>query len=191
VCTEPSAVTCLTHDYPLLLEDEEMDRVVAATSDAMTFLRELHHEGRLRLDFAPLVASDTPVPRILYHAPCHARLGREESPAEQLLRLVPGVAIDAADRGCSGMAGTFGLSRRHYRTSLRVGLGLMSAMRAGGIEAGATECSSCRIQMEQGTDKPTVHPLKLLAKAYGLLPGPAPDGLDGLLAARSRPLTTT
>jgi FAD/FMN-containing dehydrogenase/Fe-S oxidoreductase len=195
VATEPSAVTCIVHDYPLLLEDDEMDRVVAATTDAATFLWELHREGRLRLDFQPLVASagagHQPASRILYHAPCHARIGRDKSPAEHLLRLVPGLAIDAADRGCSGMAGTFGLGRQNYRTSLRVGLGLVSAMRSTGIEAGATECSGCRIQMEQGTSKPTVHPLKLLAKSYGLLAGPGPDGLDTLLASTSGPLTTS
>jgi Fe-S oxidoreductase len=89
------------------------------------------------------------------------------------------------------MAGTFGLSRDHYRASLRMGLELISAMRGGGIEAGATECSACRIQMEQGTTKPVVHPVKLLAKAYGLLPGPAPRGLDQILTATSGPLTTS
>jgi len=195
VATEPSAVTCIVHDYPLLLADDEMDRVVAATTDAATFLWELHREGRLRLDFQPLVTagdvSQQPASRILYHAPCHARIGRDKSPAEHLLRLVPGLAIDTADRGCSGMAGTFGLSRRNYRTSLRVGLGLVSAMRSSGIEAGATECSGCRIQMEQGTSKPTVHPMKLLAKSYGLLAGPGPDCLDTLLTATSGPLTTS
>jgi hypothetical protein len=64
-------------------------------------------------------------------------------------------------------------------------------MRGGGVEAGATECSACRIQMEQGTTKPAVHPVKLLAKAYGLLEGRGPHGLDGLLTATSGPLTTT
>jgi FAD/FMN-containing dehydrogenase/Fe-S oxidoreductase len=191
ICTEPSAVTCIVHDYPLLLEDDEMERVVAATSDAATFLWDLHREGRLRLDLQPLSTLQQPAPRILYHAPCHARIGRDTSPAEHLLRLLPGLTLDSADRGCSGMAGTFGLSRVNYRTSLRVGLGLVSAMRSGGIEAGATECSGCRIQMEQGTSKPTVHPLKLLAKSYGLLTGPGPDGLDSLLSGRSGSLTTS
>ena len=32
------------------------------------------------------------------------------------------------------------------------------------------ECSACKIQMEQGTTKPTIHPLKVLALAYGLMP---------------------
>jgi Fe-S oxidoreductase len=89
------------------------------------------------------------------------------------------------------MAGTFGLAREHYRASLRTGLGLATAMRSGAIEAGATECSACRLQMEQGTSKPTVHPVKLLAKAYGLLPGAGPRGLDALLTAPSGRLTTS
>ncbi|MEI6637396.1 MAG: heterodisulfide reductase-related iron-sulfur binding cluster, partial [Planctomycetota bacterium] len=186
VCTEPSTVTCITHDYPLLLDDDELPRVAAATCDAMTFLWELHREGRLRLDFRPVPS------RLLYHAPCHSRIGNAAAtPAEHLLRLIPGLTLEGVDRGCSGMAGTFGLARENYRTSLRIGLGLVSAMRAGGIEAGATECSACRIQMEQGTTKPAVHPVKVLAKAYGLLEGRSPHGLDGLLTATSGSLTTT
>jgi len=184
VATEPAAVTCLTHDYPLLVEDEELDRVAAATCDAMTFLWELHREGRLRLDFRPVPTE------ILHHAPCHTRTGPGLTPAEHLLRLIPGLVVRPADRGCSGMAGTFGLAREHYRASLRIGLGLVSAMR-GSVAAGATECSACRMQMEQGTSKPTVHPVKLLAKAYGLLEGAAPLGLDDVLTTPSGSLTTS
>ena len=51
--------------------------------------------------------------------------------------------------------------------------------------AGATECSACRLQMEQGTRKPTAHPIKLLVKSYGLLRGP--DGLEPLLTTPKRP----
>ena len=179
-------MTCITHDYPLLLDDEELPRITAATCDAMTFLWELHRQGQLRLYFQPLPAE------LLYHAPCHSRIGgAAATPAEHVLRLIPGLSLRVADHGCSGMAGTFGLARENYRTSLRVGLGLISEMRGGRVEAGATECSACRLQMEQGTTKATVHPVKLLAKAYGLLNGPAPHGLDGLLTAKSGRLTTT
>jgi len=185
VCTEPAAVTCITHHYPLLLDDEELPRVAAATCDAATYLWELHREGRLRLDFRPVPA------RILHHAGCHEQIAGGLPPAENLLRLVPGLSLEVADRGCSGMAGTFGLAREHYRASLRMGLPLVNGMRAAGIEAGATGCSACRIQMEQGTTKPAVHPVKILAKAYGLLEGAGPHGLDNLLTATSGRLTTT
>jgi FAD/FMN-containing dehydrogenase/Fe-S oxidoreductase len=185
VCTEPAAVACITRHYPQLLDDEELPRVAAATCDAATYLWELHREGKLRLDFRPVPA------RILYHAGCHEQAGGGPAPAEHLLRLIPGLVLETADRGCSGMAGTFGLARENYRASLRMGLGLVSAMRAAGIEAGATGCSACRLQMEQGTTKAAVHPVKILAKAYGLLEGPPPHGLDNLLTATSGQLTTT
>ena len=68
------------------------------------------------------------------------------------------------------MAGAWGLTRRNFRESIRIGWGLITRMRAGDIVAGVTECSSCKMQMEQGTRIPTLHPVKLLALAYGLMP---------------------
>jgi Fe-S oxidoreductase len=65
------------------------------------------------------------------------------------------------------MAGAFGLMRENYRNSLRAGWGLISAIRSPDLSVGVTECSACKLQMEQGTTKPTVHPLKILALAYG------------------------
>ena len=64
------------------------------------------------------------------------------------------------------MAGTFGLKRENYRNSLRAGMPLITAVRDPAIQVGTTECSACKIQMEQGTTKPTIHPLKILAFAY-------------------------
>jgi hypothetical protein len=43
-------------------------------------------------------------------------------------------------------------------------------MRGTEFIAGTTECSSCKLQMEQGTPTPTIHPLKLIALSYGLMP---------------------
>ena len=183
VCTEPAAVTAIVHDYPLLVEDDDLERVVEATCDATTYLWEMHRDGRLKLDFDSIAA------RVLYHAPCHLRSRAPASPAEHLLRLVPGLELDATERGCSGMAGSWGLHHDNHRASLRIGLGLVSAMRGDSVDAGATECSACRLQMEQGTTRPTVHPVKILAKSWGLLPGAG--GLDPLLTTASGRLTTS
>jgi len=68
------------------------------------------------------------------------------------------------------MAGAWGLAAENFQESIRIGWGLISRMRVGDLTVGATECSSCKMQMEQGTTTPTVHPLKLLALAYGLMP---------------------
>ena len=83
---------------------------------------------------------------------------------------MPGGQVTRIEKGCSGMAGTFGLKRENYRSSLRAGWGLISALRDSPYQVGATECSTCKIQMEQGVSKPTIHPIKMLALAYGLMP---------------------
>ena len=90
------------------------------------------------------------------------------------------------EQGCSGMAGTYGFKRKNYNRSLRMGMPLINAMRSPSIVAGTTECSACKIQMEQGTTKPTIHPVKILALAYGLMPE-----LEDLFNRRSEELTVT
>jgi len=124
----------------------------------------MHQSGKLELDLKPINAT------LGYHLPCHLKALEVGSPGENLLRLIPGLTVQRIDKGCSGMAGTFGLERKNYRSSLRAGWGVISAMRDPKIQAGATECSACKIQMEQGTTKPTIHPLKILALAYNLMP---------------------
>ena len=98
----------------------------------------------------------------------------------KLLNLIPGLQVELIEKGCSGMAGTFGIKRKNYLRSLRIGFALINAMRSTDIIAGTTECSTCKIQMEQGTTKPTIHPIKILAMAYGLMPE-----LEDLFSRRS------
>jgi FAD/FMN-containing dehydrogenase/Fe-S oxidoreductase len=180
VCTEPSAALCLTHEYVHLLDDEDSRLVAEHTHEACSYLWRLHEAGKLELNFQPLNLA------LGYHMPCHLRALEVGSPGENLLRLVKGVNVRRVERGCSGMAGTYGLKRQNYRASLRAGWGLISAMRDPAIQLGTTECSTCKMQMEQGTTKPTIHPLKVLALAYGLMPE-----IEPLLTARSEELTVT
>ncbi len=164
VTAEPAAALCLTHEYRYLVEDDDARLVADNTSEACTYLWKLHQEGQLELDLKPVNAV------LGYHLPCHLRALGGGMPGYQLLRLIPGLTVTPISDACSGMAGTFGLRRANYRSSLRTGWGLISALRSPLIQLGTTECSACKIQMEQGTTKATVHPLKVLALSYGLMP---------------------
>ena len=164
VTTEPSAALALKHEYLNLLDDQDTIMVGENTVDASSFLLQLHLSGDLELDFRPVNAA------IGYHLPCHQRALSEEVPALKLLRLIPGLQVEMIEKGCSGMAGTFGIKRKNYLRSLKMGFALINAMRSTDIIAGTTECSTCKIQMEQGTTKPTIHPIKIMAMAYGLMP---------------------
>ncbi len=163
IATEPAAVLCLTREYQSLVDSPDAKLVAENTSEVCEYLLRLHDQGELRLDFHPLAGT------LAYHTPCHLKALETGTPGLELLRLVPGMVIRKIDEGCSGMAGTFGLKKHNYRTSLRAGWGLISRVRQSDFQFGATECSACKMQMEQGTTKPTIHPLKLLAKSYGLM----------------------
>jgi anaerobic glycerol-3-phosphate dehydrogenase C subunit len=186
VTTEPSAALALKHEYLNLLDDEDATKVAEGTTDCCSFLMELHRNGELALNFSPLNAL------VGYHLPCHQRAILESGlqsdiPAVKLMQLIPGMQVEVLSKGCSGMAGTFGLKRRNYRRSLRIGVHLIQAMRQPQLLVGSTECSSCKIQMEQGTYKATIHPIKILALAYGLMP----DDLEDLFNRRSEELVVT
>lgn len=164
VCTEPAAALCLRDEYPRLIDHPDVHAIAEQTVEAGAFLSELHQAGRLRTDFSPLNLD------VGYHTPCHLKALQPHQALRDLLSLIPDLRVHTIEKGCSGMAGAFGLTREHFKTSIRIGWELISEMRDADLDIGCTECSSCKIQMEQGTTTPTIHPLKLLAYAYGLMP---------------------
>jgi len=181
IATEPSAVLALTREYPTILDDDEDAVTVAQNSfDACHYLWQLHQGGKLKLGFQPQRIS------VGYHVPCHLRALGVGAPAENLMRLVPGIRVHRVEKGCSGIAGLYGIKRENYRASLRAGFELIDTVRKGPFQIGMTECSTCKIQMEQGTTKPTIHPVKLLALAYGLMPE-----LATLVRAQGKQLVVT
>jgi Fe-S oxidoreductase len=165
VSTEPSAVLALKREYLHLMGNDRDAELVAENSmEACQYLWRLHQRGKLKLDLQPLDMI------VGYHAPCHVKALESGLPAVNLLGLIPALHVRTIEKGCSGMAGMFGFQRKNYRTSLRIGLPLITELRTAGFQAGTSECSTCRIQMEQGSSLPTLHPVKLLALSYRLMP---------------------
>lgn len=164
ICIEPTAALCLKQEYPLLIDHPDVQFIANQTIEAGAYLEQLHHNRQLKTDFQPLALN------VGYHFPCHLKSLGEHSPLVRLLALIPELKLSKIDKGCSGMAGAFGMTKENYQTSLQIGWDLISEMRTDTYNIGATECSSCKMQMEQGTTTPTLHPLKLLALAYGLMP---------------------
>jgi FAD/FMN-containing dehydrogenase/Fe-S oxidoreductase len=164
VCSEPTAALMLRDEYIKLTENLDAELVAAHTLDLGQYLLGLATRGQLPLPHEPLHA------RVGYHQPCHLRALEVGTPGLELLRKVPELDVEFIDRGCSGMGGTYGLARDRFRNSLRAGRGLMRRFRDDDIDIGATECGACRIQMEQGSPKRTLHPMKLLSLSYGLNP---------------------
>ena len=164
VCSEPTAAMTLSQDYLLLLDDADAAVVAAATTELTTYLGDLHAARQLRTDFRPLDLA------LGHHVPCHLKALRGPVAGPGLLGLIPGLTVQPIDVGCSGMAGPWGLAEANYDASLRAGRRMIEAFDRPGLLLGATECGSCRLQMQEGTGKRAFHPVQYLAHAYGLLP---------------------
>jgi Fe-S oxidoreductase len=158
-------VLCLSYEYPRLLDHPDVEVVGKQTVEAGAFLQQLHREGRLRTEFSPLDFDAA------YHMPCHLKALNPTSGLRDLLSLIPQLRVHTIEEGCSGMAGAWGLTRENFPASIQIGRRLIHRMREGAFDFGTTECFSCKMQMEQGTTTPTLHPLKLMALSYGLMPG--------------------
>jgi Fe-S oxidoreductase len=105
-----------------------------------------------------------------HHVPCHVKaLGLGVS-GPRLLGLVPQLRPTTIDVSCSGMAGTYGLKADHFELSLAAGRPMLDRLRRDDLLFGSSECSACRMQMEQGAGKRSLHPVQYLALAYGLMP---------------------
>jgi FAD/FMN-containing dehydrogenase/Fe-S oxidoreductase len=164
VCSEPGAALMLKQDYLDLQDDVDARAVSEQTFELTAFLWRLHEQGKLRTDFRPLDIS------IGHHVPCHVKALPAPVAGPGLLKLIPRLRLNAIDVGCSGMAGTFGMKTANYELSHQAGAAMLTELRRPRHLFGSTECSTCRLQMEDGAHKRTLHPVQYLALAYGLVP---------------------
>jgi FAD/FMN-containing dehydrogenase/Fe-S oxidoreductase len=169
VTLEPHAASCLTKDYRHLVDDKDSDLMAENVVDFCTLLYQYHQADKLQREFRPLPY------RAGYHAPCRGlatsvSMTSDTMPAEKLLRLIPGLEVHRIERGCCGMGGLWGFQQKNYRHSLQIGIPLFRALRQPEIDFGVSDCNACCLQMEYGTKKSAVHPIRLLAVAYGFLP---------------------
>jgi len=164
VCSEPTAALMLTQDYPEFLDDPDVPALAANTVELTTYLGELHAAGELRTDFAPLELT------LGHHVPCHLKALRGPTSGPELLAMIPGLQVRTIDVSCSGMGGTWGLKAANYDASLAAGRRMLDEMNRPGVLFGSSECSACRMQMQEGSGKRALHPVQYLALAYGLMP---------------------
>jgi FAD/FMN-containing dehydrogenase/Fe-S oxidoreductase len=164
LCSEPTAAVMLRHDALDLLDDADARLVAGQTVESTAYLWDLHQQGRLRTDFLPLPFS------VGHHVPCHLKALGQSPAGPALLSLIPGLRVHTIDVSCSGMAGTYGLQAKNYEASLTAGQPMLQQLRHPRVLFGSTECSTCRIQMEDGGGKRTLHPAQYMALAYGYLP---------------------
>jgi glycerol-3-phosphate dehydrogenase subunit C len=142
--------------------DPVLKRVSERVYDICELLLELHDRGELKTDFAPV--NET----VAYHAPCQQQGHWIGKPALDLFALIPGLEVKEMNARCCGIAGTYGLKVEKYGVAMDVGRDLFDQIRASGAPTVACDSETCRWQITHATDRPSVHPINYLHRAYGL-----------------------
>jgi glycerol-3-phosphate dehydrogenase subunit C len=144
------------------IDDEDLALVGERMFDICELLRDLLDQGELDTDLRPLPM------RVPYHQPCQGRGHGFGKPALDLLGLIPELDLIETDRECCGVAGTYGLKKEKYPIAMRVGAPLFADIAAAGADCVACDSETCRWHIAKATGVPSVHPLELLHRAYGL-----------------------
>jgi glycerol-3-phosphate dehydrogenase subunit C len=78
--------------------------------------------------------------------------------------------VDVTDlkAGCCGLSGTFGMQSKNYDLSTEIAASLKTAIQASPTQSVLTECAACKMQIEHIAPATATHPIKLIARAYGL-----------------------
>ncbi|MFQ5400712.1 MAG: anaerobic glycerol-3-phosphate dehydrogenase subunit C [Anaerolineae bacterium] len=163
VGSSTSCTLTLKEEAPELLSQfgEEAQLLARSTYDIHEFLLQLLDAGTLKEPSRPLPLT------LAYHAPCQYRAHRLGVPSVELLRLIPELQIVESRAACCGIAGTYGFKQEKYQIGMEVGRPLFEFVAA--VDGPLVVCDSetCRWQITHATGVPTVHPIELLAAAYG------------------------
>ncbi|HPC95049.1 MAG TPA: FAD-linked oxidase C-terminal domain-containing protein [Sedimentisphaerales bacterium] len=162
VCSEPSAALCLQQEMRHYVCDDGARRVSENTWELMNYLADLRRRGRLK-------APTESVPgEFVYHLPCHLCAVGDETVTLRLLGEHFGVNVRDLRAGCCGLAGTFGMQKKNYDLADRISESLRNAIAVASSRNVLTECAACRMQIEHLGEVVVTHPVKLLARAYGM-----------------------
>jgi glycerol-3-phosphate dehydrogenase subunit C len=164
VATSTSCGLMLKREAREILDSDAPDLEVVSERvfDICEYLVELRDRGELRTDFDPVPMT------VPYHAPCQQRGHGIGSPALDLFALVPGLQVREGTAQCCGIAGTYGLKSEKYDIAMEVGRPLFESVSAGDPDVVACDSETCRWQITHATGIPSVHPVELLHRAYGL-----------------------
>jgi Fe-S oxidoreductase len=158
---QPTCAYTLKEEYPAFLGTEGARQVADAVRDPAEFLMSEHRDAPLRDDF-----TGTTYDTITWHSACHYRAQQSGPRSKQLMELT-GAKVTAVER-CSAIDGTWGLRKENLALAQRIAKPLMDTVQSAGTELVAGDCQLANVAIDEGTGARPVHPIQVLARAYGL-----------------------
>ena len=167
VVPQPTCGYVLRKDYPDYVGGDKAALVAAHTYDAAEYLMRVHKsdDTSLDLDFRGTVPAS-----VTYHTPCHLRAQNIGLKSRDLIKLT-GAKVKLVQQ-CSGIDGMWGLRAGNTDIAVPVAGKLGDEVREAAGEVVVGDCHLANTAIAEQTGSMPVHPLQLIARAYGIAPEP-------------------
>jgi glycerol-3-phosphate dehydrogenase subunit C len=170
----------LKFEWPLLLpENEDVKTLGGAVMDIDELVVDIAKKEGLAPGLRPVAGGVT------IHLACHARAQNMGPKGAEMLRLLPDTRVEIVER-CAGHGGTFGVMKKTHGVAMKVGAPAMRAALKTGTAHLVSECplaaahlvAGMKALAAAGQTPPAapLHPIEIMAKAYGLICLPRAGG---------------
>jgi Fe-S oxidoreductase len=170
VVAQPTCAYVVKRDYPIYVKGADADLVAAHTFDPAEYLmrrqRDADDEFSLRDEF-PGREDGTVPDAVTYHVACHLQAQNAGLRSRDLLKAA-GVKCSLVQR-CSGIDGTWGYRAENYELARKVAGPLGREVEAAGNDTVCGDCHLANGSILQETGTQPVHPMQLMARAYGIV----------------------
>jgi Fe-S oxidoreductase len=153
----------LKKDYVDYVGSDDARLVAEHTFDAAEYLMRIHKDEGTSLDteFTGFVPST-----VTYHTPCHLKAQNIGLKSRDLIKLT-GAKVKLVQQ-CSGIDGMWGLRAENAELSMPIGRKLAEEIQRAGGDVVAGDCHLANTAINEQTGEEPLHPLQLLARAYGI-----------------------
>lgn len=163
VVPQPTCGYILKKDYVDYVGGPDATLVAEHTYDTSEYLVKLHKAEGTQLDteFRGAVPES-----ITYHTPCHLRAQNIGLKSRDLMKLT-GAKIKLVQQ-CSGIDGMWGLRAENAEFSLPIARKLGEEIERAGGEVVAGDCHLANTAITEQTSRIPLHPMQVMARAYGI-----------------------
>lgn len=165
VAVEPSTILTFRDEYVDLVDEPYIEAAARIAPHALTieeFIWAEYQAGNIS------ASQFTTEPKeVLLHGHCQQKAWGLLPQVSQVLAIPSNYTVKNIPSGCCGMAGSFGYEKEHYDLSMQIGeLVLFPAVRNKQPDTLlAAPGSSCRHQIQDGTQQTALHPVEILYQA--------------------------
>jgi glycerol-3-phosphate dehydrogenase subunit C len=162
VVAQPTCAYVLKNEIPDFLGTDDAHLVAEHTYDVSEYLMARHQHEPLVTEFGGQTYGT-----ITWQAACHYRAQQIGAKSRDLMALT-GADVTTVER-CSAIDGTWGLRAENVEMARRIAKPLMDTVEQTDTDLVAGDCHLSNTAIREATGKVPLHPIQVLAQAYGLV----------------------